>query len=293
MIGVGASGRITALTDDTKEAAAVNFVYDRLRLSELRRNYWTFATKRAVLRPILATDKTVTFPTWVVGETYAKYDIVTNGTTHYQSLTAANIGNAVTDTANWKEYWGPLEATVYDSDVVYYPGELLYNSTEFWVIIKKTEAGATLVDGTEYHDLTGDGLPIGATTTLVSPLTGRTYAYVLPRDFLRLAPTDPTYIFCKTDHLIENKQLVTDDAGPLFIRYIRDEEDPTKFDPLFSEGLAAKIAVETCEELTQSNTKIATVAALYNTAIGDARLINAIEVGPVESEEDELISVRR
>lgn len=298
--GIGASGRLATLTDDTKEQAAVNLVYDPLRTAELRRNIWTFAIERQVLRSVDTTaatiDKDVTFPTYGVGDTYALNDIVqstASSAIYYKSLTASNVGNAVTDTANWVEWYGPLVATYYDSDVVYYPGEILYSGTEEWLIIAKTAAGATLVDGTEYHDLTGTGAVTVASTTALGPLSGRTYAFNLPRDFLRLAPDDPSYLFERKEWLIEAGRILTDRPGPIFLRYVADLTDPTKFDRMFSEGLSSKIAIATCEELTQSQSKIKTAAALYGTAIGDARLVNAIEAGPVEHEEDDFIAVRR
>ena len=45
LVKVGAS-RITALTDDTKQARALNAIYDVKRDAELAANPWTFATKR-------------------------------------------------------------------------------------------------------------------------------------------------------------------------------------------------------------------------------------------------------
>ena len=46
LIKVGAA-RITALTDDTKQARLLNSIYETKRDAELSANPWTFATKRA------------------------------------------------------------------------------------------------------------------------------------------------------------------------------------------------------------------------------------------------------
>ena len=293
--GVGASDRITALTDDTKYAAAVNFVYDRLRQAELRRNLWSFSTRRQVLRPITTDDKIVTFPTYSAVVTYDLNDIVVSSGIYYRSLSAANIANTpATATTYWEVYNGPLVATLYDSTVPFYAGEVLYSNTTTYLVLVKIDAGDTPVDGTDWHVLdTTSAVPTLSATTYTSPVSGRTYAFNLPRDFLRMAPEDPKYISQPNDYLIENKQIITDNSSPIFLRYVRDEEDPTKFDPLFNEGLSCRIALEVCEELTQSSTKLANIAAKYNQAIGDARLVDAIERGPTEAEEDDLITVRR
>lgn len=306
MCGVGASGRIAAIntgftpgatTDDSKEGAAVALVYDTLRQAELRRNFWTFATERQVLREVdtatATTDKDITFPTYAGANTYEEKDIVTSGGILYQSLIDANIGNAVTDTASWTEYHGVEVAVYYDSTKTYYPGEIVYNGTQEYVFLKQVNGGNTPTADVDWHEFDGDGAITVANTTRQSPLGGnRTYAFDLPSDFLRLCPDDPAYEFQRKEWLIENDQILSDFAGPIFLRYIRDEQDPTKFDPLFSEALSARIALAVSEELTQSNTKLSTLAAIYNEAIGNARLVNAIEHGNIENEEEDWIAVR-
>ena len=306
ILGVGASGRISALTtgftptattDDSKEGAAMALVYDTLRQAELRRNFWTFAIRRQVIRPVdtaaSTIDQEITFPTYASGDTYDKYDIVVSSGVYYISKTAANSGNAVTDTDNWEEYWGPLKAVYYNSEKKYYRGEIIYSGSNAYYMIIDLAAGATPVDGTDYHLLDGDGLPTLADTTQQAPISGRTYAFDLPRDFLRFAPDDPQYEYTQKEWLIENKRILTDNANPIFLRYVRDEGDPAKFDPMFSEGLSGRMAIASCEELTQSSTKLSAAVAIYNQAIGEARIVNAIEAGPIHHEEDYWVAVRR
>ena len=50
--------RITSLNpiDDTKEAAELNFVYDKVRQAELESNLWRFATKRVIRAVLKAAD---------------------------------------------------------------------------------------------------------------------------------------------------------------------------------------------------------------------------------------------
>jgi hypothetical protein len=53
-------------------------------------------------------------------------------------------------------------------------------------------------------------------------------------------------------------------------------------DPMFCEGLGARIGLEICEPLTQSDSKLSTISQIYKTFMGEARAINGIEQGPVE-----------
>ncbi len=53
--------RISALTDNSKSARACTAVYDMLRLAELRKHFWSFASTRIIL-PALATP-----PIWQFG----------------------------------------------------------------------------------------------------------------------------------------------------------------------------------------------------------------------------------
>jgi hypothetical protein len=44
--------RIVTLADDSVNASAVSFCYDKLREAELRRNVWVFSIRKAALRPV-------------------------------------------------------------------------------------------------------------------------------------------------------------------------------------------------------------------------------------------------
>lgn len=63
--------------------------------------------------------------------------------------------------------------------------------------------------------------------------------------------------------------------------------DETEFDPLFVEVLAARIALESVEYVTQSNTKKADVEALYRVAVSEAGQANAFVIGPEDVSEDD------
>jgi len=63
--------------------------------------------------------------------------------------------------------------------------------------------------------------------------------------------------------------------------------DETEFDPLFVEVLACRVALESVEYVTQSNTKKADAEALYRNAVSDAGQANAFVIGPEDVTEDD------
>jgi hypothetical protein len=94
------------------------------------------------------------------------------------------------------------------------------------------------------------------------------------------------------DWLLESNYLVTQECYPIVLRFVADVQDVTKFDDMFCELLAARIALETVERLTQSTAKAAEIGQMYKTFGTDARIVNGIEVGPVEPPIDDYISCR-
>ena len=125
-----------------------------------------------------------------------------------------------------------------------------------------------------------------------APLFGYDNSFQLPSDFLRLLPPDPKWNRNDLDWHIEGRAIYTDDAAPLNVRYIYQVTDPNSFDPLFREVLAAKMAWEMCEEITQSNTKQSSAKSDYVDMIRLAKRTNAIENVPVDAPYDLWLSVR-
>lgn len=126
-----------------------------------------------------------------------------------------------------------------------------------------------------------------------APLFGRQTAYPLPAGALKLLDPDPNWNFSgdyassntgnnnsALDFIIEGTEILSDQAAPLNVRLVMKQDDPNKMDPLFREALAAKMALEMCEEITQSNTKKESLREDYKTAIADAKKANGIEVPP-------------
>ena len=145
------------------------------------------------------------------------------------------------------------------------------------------------------------------------PIFGKANFFQLPGDFLMIAPPDqfvnygvmstglipsaPNTGVSYQDWQIESfpgggQAIATDQSAPLYLRYVSNAINEGNFDPSFSEAFAAALGVDTCEELTQSNTKIATLSKMHDDAINIAKKRNAFEIMPVQPPVDSWLLVR-
>ncbi|MDT0215865.1 hypothetical protein Q9R35_00880 [Alcaligenes sp. AB3] len=129
-----------------------------------------------------------------------------------------------------------------------------------------------------------------------APAFGYSSQFQLPADCLRLiqvgsrpAQRNPTL---DGWYSIEGGRLLVDDPGPLRLRYVKRIEDPTLFDALFVEVLACRLAAESCETLTQSNTKKQAAWSEYEQALSVARRANAIERPALSMSDDTWLEAR-
>lgn len=128
-------------------------------------------------------------------------------------------------------------------------------------------------------------------------------SYRLPCGYLRMAPQAPkagstSYLGASTslaynDWELEDDYIVTAETGALTLRFVCDMNDVRRMTDMFCEGLAARIAFEVCEPLTQSTAKLGALKKIYDDLMGEARLANAIEIGSEEPPEDDFIACRR
>jgi hypothetical protein len=125
-----------------------------------------------------------------------------------------------------------------------------------------------------------------------APEFGYTAQFTLPSDCLRLLPPDPASNITDLDWQIEGRKILTNEVSSLEIRYIKREEDSNQYDSLFTEALACALAMELCEELTQSNTKAQTVREDYKRVMREARKLNAFENISAEQQTDTWLTVR-
>lgn len=152
-------------------------------------------------------------------------------------------------------------------------------------------------------------LPASAT----QPAFGPENYFPLPADFLMLGPPDqivnasfgfsgaipntPNTNYATSDFQIEfapgiGTCIASNQPAPLYIRYVSSNVTEGQFDPLFAEALSAALAIETCEELTQSNTKLQSISAIYKETMDMAKKRNAFQNLPVQPPVDPWILVR-
>lgn len=116
----------------------------------------------------------------------------------------------------------------------------------------------------------------------VAPAFDYDYAFTLPSDCIRVI-RPPTY---DLDWIIEGRKILTNDGDTLYLRYIKDVEDVTQWDPSFYNVISAALALDIVEKLTQSNTKKQLLLTEYNDAVVLAKRVDAFEAGPEDSADD-------
>lgn len=121
-----------------------------------------------------------------------------------------------------------------------------------------------------------------------APEWGFTAKFPIPSDFLRLIEIRD---LSTGEYQLENGHIHAD-STVLYIRYLKRVTDPNEYDSLFVDAAATRLAVEICEALTQSTTKIKTLMESYDAAITRAKSVDGQENPPVVYEEDDWINVR-
>jgi hypothetical protein len=121
-----------------------------------------------------------------------------------------------------------------------------------------------------------------------SPSFGYDNEYQLPSDCLRVVEV---YDSVKP-WVVEGRKLLSDEGSPISVRYVRREEDCNQWDSLLASAVAARLAVELCEELTQSNTKRELAYHEYEDIMATARKADGQEQSPMPFAEDAWITAR-
>lgn len=308
--------RITALTDNSKNAAAVAFCYDKLREAELRRNVWTFAVRKAVVRPVDTNTTVLVAPAYNPATTYAEGFLVLSGGIVWESTAAANVGQTPgLDASAWEIYAGPKSIRLFtlnsggtSSDVAYYSGELVRGNGG----LDTTTVYRSLISNNSDVPPTANWLSLG---TVSAPLTilypvgagpstqqDTRNVFLAPNGYLRDAPQDPkagnvSFLGAPSgvmpdDWTWENGMFTSTMNTLVVLRFAASVTKVASMDPMFCEGLGARIGLEICEEVTQSREKIDAIGAQYKVFMSEARTVNGIEQGPTESPEDDYIVCR-
>jgi hypothetical protein len=119
--------------------------------------------------------------------------------------------------------------------------------------------------------------------TSSTPIDGAEYAfrYQLRPDCLRWLPWrrgDVHYFEAEQ----EGAYLLANCEGPLVVRYIRHEPDPTKWTPLLAKAVTAQLAFDLCEAIAASQSIRDRMAALFDDTLADAKRSDALATGRVD-----------
>lgn len=116
--------------------------------------------------------------------------------------------------------------------------------------------------------------------------------YQLPSDWLQTFSVEGSNGTVLTEYIHEGRKILTDEDTQINLIYVYQVTDVNEYHATFIEAFAAKLAIELCEIITQSNTKKQVAAADYDNAIMVARRTNAIAIQPVALLEDNWIEAR-
>lgn len=211
---------------------------------------------------------------WLNSLIYAAGQIVSYGGVNYQSITDYNYNNEPdTSPAKWT-------TTLTSSPV-----------SSSWTLLQTASLSPVPIN-----------YPVGA-----GPVndTSTRNVFVLPNGFLRQAPPDPKagqYLYLggpsnswPRDWVLESGYLISQSQNPIMFRFCADSENVTRYDPLFSEALSARLAIGLASRLLDADELpiiLAQVEKTYARTITEARNTNGIEKGPIFPVESSLITCR-
>jgi len=271
-------------------------------------------------------DNPATATAWSSTAVYFKNQVVTFSAVAYMSRIDLNTNQTPTSSAaNWDASvtYG-AGAAVTGSDGVRYTsvgaGNLgndpTLTSPASWTNTGILTPWTTVFTGgtgsLKWLQIGGTEFPFGVgltTLNIVYPLgsgpatqSSTRNVFRLPAGFLRQAPSDPKagsslYLGAAwgldyTDWLFEGNYIVSVEVNAILLRFVADTVDVPNMDPMFCEGLGARIGLAICEPLTQSGSKLELIAKIYEKFMSEARTVNGIETGPEESPVDDFIACR-
>lgn len=131
---------------------------------------------------------------------------------------------------------------------------------------------------------------------VTAPLFEYSHRFLLPSDYLRglmvgqfwpgIDISDYRTGPGGQDWAIESGYILFNSVGPLRLRYISRVEDTALWDSSFVEAFACKLAVETCEAITQSSEKRQLARQEYDEAVQAAKRAGGIELPPQQIADD-------
>lgn len=262
---------------------------------------------------------------WNATAVYSKNQVVTYLGNTYMSLIDLNKAQVPLSTLlPWNIATSyNLGDVVSTSDGLYY-SSLGSGNTGFdpttdlgvhWLLQGLTPWTRTFVGGSgsvKWLQIGGAEFPVGvglATMNITYPLGAGPASqdssrniFHLPAGFLRIAPQNPkaapvSYLGAAggdtyNDWLFEGGFLVSSEINPIPLRFVANITDVSRMDPMFCEGLAARVGMEVCEPVTQSTAKLGVIAKIYDEWMSRAKAQNAIEQGWEDPPVDDFIACR-
>lgn len=116
---------------------------------------------------------------------------------------------------------------------------------------------------------------------VTAPQWGYTTRYPLPADTLMLLDVYKGDYPMNAGWELEGGYILTDESGPIDIRYIKDSDDPNEWDSLHVSACAWLLAAEMAEALTQDPTKRSQCFASFNDVLRMASRFSGMEGNPV------------
>ncbi|PLX33673.1 MAG: hypothetical protein C0605_15900 [Hyphomicrobiales bacterium] len=127
-----------------------------------------------------------------------------------------------------------------------------------------------------------------------APAFGWARAFTLPSDYIALLPLteDGSAAAASLPYALEGGRLLSDAPAPLRIRYVARETREGMFDPLFADALAAMLALRIGHTITGKASYMDRANRIYERAVLEARLNDAIESPFLHAEPSEYEMVR-
>lgn len=118
------------------------------------------------------------------------------------------------------------------------------------------------------------------------------YAFVLPANCLRVLPPSRFGVDWIIEQVADDTCILSNESNTLQVRFLARIEDVTKWDVTFVEVMACRLAIQTCEKITQSNAKKDEVKEQYRDAVAEAKKKNAFEQNIPEEPDDPWLVAR-
>lgn len=115
---------------------------------------------------------------------------------------------------------------------------------------------------------------------VAAPLWRWEYKYTLPSDFLRIVKIVGRDGNEVADWEIQGGIILCDEDAPIYISYVRREEDPKKYDSLLDEAFSARLAATLAYPLSGSTSLAQAYWSSYQEKLAEARGVDAREGVP-------------